>query len=357
MTASQGQKETSSGADNGSTDVDLPAAIDMDQATLGEASTALQGVLRYAASLSERTLRSASAIAGGFVRESSNWLVPSAFRDSKSYAVFVQQMMDFVTTDIGSVRRVFGAAKEEPKQEEVDLARKTVANLLDMSALATFHISPLTVLAVFSDIAYGSSVYMRELSAKLKEQGIIEDNHVIENAKELIDALERASGTAADMFDQPPISVDSLKHTIQMAHETADSAPIFKSLTLAEIDQLWRQMKLAAVAQRASIWDVAATIALTALNGNRDLKQSTKISLDIADNMFQENIVDHYWEGLRRIERDGLINTLSTASQPYLDAVWTNFTIDRKTWTEQLLSGELIKWRWSELRWSNRSRS
>src|SRR5690606_37291496 len=106
--------------------------------TLGEASKSLQRMFHYSTSIPERTLRSASALAGGLVRESTNWLVPLAFRNSKSYSIFVQQMLDFVVNDIGGVKRVLNPNKAE----QVDLARKTVGNLLDMTALATFHISP-----------------------------------------------------------------------------------------------------------------------------------------------------------------------------------------------------------------------
>ena len=67
--------------------------------------------------------------------------------------------------------------------------------------------------------------------------------------------------------------------------------------------------------------------------------------------MYQEQIIDHYWEGLRAIERQGLLPTLSRACQPYVETVWTNYSVDQKTWREQLLGGELIKWGWSQLSW------
>ena len=92
-------------------------------------------------------------------------------------------MLDFVVSDIGGVRRA--AAKDQSHHEQVFLARKTVGNLLDMTALATFHMSPLTVLAIFSDVAYGSKIYMQQLSLRLKEQGIIDESTTIDGAAEL----------------------------------------------------------------------------------------------------------------------------------------------------------------------------
>lgn len=335
----------------------LPAAIDMERQTVDEASSALLRLFHYSASLPERTLRSAGALAGGLVRESANWLVPSAFRNSKSYSIFVQQMLDFVVNDVGGVRRAIVESKEEPNQEEVFLARKTVGNLLDMTALATFHVSPLTVLAIFSDLAYGSKVYMEQLSARLKEHGIIDQHTTIDGAAELIAALEKASGNAVGMFDQPPISIGGMRKTFEETQAAITEVDPTKLLPFAEIDQLWRQMELAARDQNASIWDVSATMSVVALNNIQSVGRGTVVSLEIAGNMFQTHIVEHYWDALRSIEREGLLPTLSKASEPYLEAVWTNFAIDRKTWTEQLLSGELLKWGWSQLSWPKLSRS
>lgn len=348
-------EQTSAQESNAEHAHEIPEAIDMEQSTFGEAASALLRVFNYSASLPERTLRSATALAGGFVSETASWLIPSAFRNSKSYSIFVQQMLDFVVKDIGRVRRNSAVQTEEP-DEEVDLARKTVGNLLDMTAFATFHLSPVTVLAVFSDVAYGSKVYLEQLSDRLKEQGIIAEETTIDGAADLIDALEKASGSAVGMFDQPPISIEGLKKTLQetqVAVSDIDPSALFPA---SEIDQLWRQMELAAEDQNASIWDVSATMSMVALRNIQSAGHGALVSLEIAGDMFNEHIISHYWEGLREIENEGLIPTLSAVSQPYLEAVWSNFAIDQKTWTEQLLSGELLKWGWSQLSWPKLSR-
>jgi hypothetical protein len=330
----------------------LPAEIDMEKSTVSEAANSLRNIFNYSASLPERTLRSATALAGGIVHETANWLIPSAFRNSKSYSIFVQQMLDFVVKDIGGVKKNLAHAeqKDAPK-EEVDLARKTVGNLLDMTAFATFHLSPITVLAIFSDVAYGSTVYLEQLSERLKAQGIIKPDTTIDGATDLIRALEQASGNAVDMFDQPPISIDGLKKTLAETKEAVANIDPTQLIPSREIDQLWTQMELAAEDQNASIWDISATMSMVALNNIQAAGHGTIVGLEIAGNMFNEHIIGHFWEGLREIEREGLIPTLSGASQPYLEAVWSNFSMNQKTWTEQLLSGELLRRGWSRLSW------
>ncbi|MCR9293792.1 MAG: hypothetical protein NXI32_13790 [bacterium] len=333
--------------------------IDMEHATIGEATRSILRLFNYSTSLPERTIRSATAIAGGLVRESAEWLIPTSFRNSRSYSIFVQQMLDFVVSDLGGVKKPIPLGRSETPAAEVDLARKTVGNLLDLAAFATFHISPITVLSIFSDIAYGSKVYLRQLSERLKTHGLIDQEATIDSAADLIEAVEKASGVAAGAFDQPPISVSGLRKTLtetQAAVAEIDPAQIIPA---KEIEQLWRQMELAAEDQHASLWDISTTISMVSLNNIQTAGTGTRISLEIAGDLFQQHIVAHYWEGLREIERKGLILALSNASQPYLEAVWSNFAVDQKTWTEQLLSGELLKWRWSgwsKLSWPKLSR-
>ncbi len=74
-----------------------------------EANSVLNYML-YGLSLPERALRSTSAMVGGALHESAAMLVPNAFKSSKSYTLFVQQMLDFMANDIGGVER---GAKEE----------------------------------------------------------------------------------------------------------------------------------------------------------------------------------------------------------------------------------------------------
>jgi hypothetical protein len=335
----------------------LPAAIDMDKLSLSEAFSALLKTFQQSAVLPER-LKNVGAYATELVKESANWFVPASFRNSRSYSIFAQQMLDFVVRDSQSVPVL--ESNENPSlrstmgtTQEVFLARKTVSGLLDMTALGTFHISPLTVLAIYSDLAYGSKVYLSHLTNRLKQQQIIPQQAQVDDSQELVTAIEKALGGTVGMFEQPLISISGLRKTIRETQTTINQIDPRQLLTLSEIDQMLRQMELAARAQGASIWDVSATMSIVTLNKIQCAAQSGLASLEMVDHMFQRHIIDHYWEGLRAIERQGLLPALSQSSQPFLEIFWTIYTIDRKTWTESLLRGDLIKWGWSRLSWSH----
>lgn len=338
----------------------LPASIDMDKLSLSEAFNSMLRTLHSSAAIPER-LRSMSAYAGEIVRESANWFVPASFRNSRSYSIFTQQVLDFVLRENDEERgneshekNPLGSASE-PSEQEVFLARKTVSGLLDMTALGTFHISPLTVFAIYSDLAYDSKVFLSHLVARLKEQHIIARDTQVDDSFQLVSALEKALGGTLGLFEQPLISIDGLRKTIRETQVTIGQVNPHQLLPVSEIDQMLRQMELAARVQGASIWDVSATISIVALNQIQCASQSGLASLEMVDQMFQRHIIDHYWEGLRAIERQGLLPALSQASQPFLETFWTIYTIDQKTWTESLFSGDLIKWGWSRLTWGNLS--
>jgi len=344
----------------------LPASIDMDQLSMGEAVTAFHRLFQYRPALPERW-RSMGAYASELFRESANWFVPAAFRNSRSYSIFVRQMLDYAVSSANQNASTIPTFKDqtgpeyplssEVADDEVFLARKTVSSLLDMAALATFHLSPLTVMAVFSEVAYGWQGHMQQLGTRLKEQHIISSGTTIDDSTQLVAALTKAVGSASAVFEKPLLSLEGLNKTIRETQAVVAQTEPNKLLSLSEMDQLQRQMELAARLESASIWDVSATISVIALNQIQATDCSGVVTLEVSGNIFQHHIIDHYWEGLRAIERHGLLTAMSQASEPYLETFWNNYSMDQKTWPELLFSSELLKWGWSQLTWPKLSRS
>ena len=58
--------------------------------------------------------------------------------------------------------------------------------------------------------------------------------------------------------------------------------------------------------------------------------------------LFDRHVVDHYRTALGDIRKNGFYATLAESSGPYIEAVWTNFSSDKPTITEDILSGKLI---------------
>ncbi len=308
----------------------------------------VQNFLLYGLSVPERALRSTSALVGGAMKESAMLLVPQAFRSSRSYSMFIQQMLDFMVNDVGGVERT----EAGPSTTEVEgyVAKKAVSSFLDLATLATLHISPMTVLALFSDIAYGSQEYLQELSLELKAQGVIAEDSTIDHAADLLNAIQEATGNTAQALDMPPLSVEGLRETIAQTQQTVSQIDPTKVLPQSEMQRLWREMHEVAERDKVSVMEVAGAMSLFTANRIGDVSRGTLSSLVVAGNMFDRHILDHYTDGLSDIYQKGFYASLAESSQPYFEAVWTNFSTDKTTLTEDVLTGRLFNRAWSGMK-------
>lgn len=296
--------------------------------------------LLYSLSLPERALRSTAGVAGGVVREGANLLVPQAFRSSKSYEIVVQQGLDFLTSDIGGVKHE-GGEDEAPKIEGY-VAKKTVGGFVEMASLATLHLSPALLLAVVSDVAYGSQTYLKELAVELKREGVIDENSTIDHASDLLAAIRESSSVGAEVFDTPPLSVDGISQAINNTTASVRKIDPTKVLPAAEIDRLWRDMNEVAQGEDVTLLEVSGAMTLHALNRADKVAQGALSGVTIAGSLLDRIVVDHYRNALTDIHTRGYYTTLADVSQPYITAVWENFSTDRSTVTEDLLNGKLV---------------
>lgn len=302
----------------------------------------LLGTLAYGLSLPERTARSVSAVVGGMVHETAGWLIPAAFRSSKTYSAFVQQALDMMIHDVGGVK----SHRVQPCDEEAHLAQKAVGGLLDLAGTATLHLSPLTVLAVLGDVAYGSSHYLKRLSEELKREGIIDETSSIDHVSDLVEALEKTGTRASSMANAPPLSIDAMTQTLSQLSAEVQNIDPTKLIPQQELVRIWNEMETAAGEADVGIWDVSTTMTLFAIDR---LSLSTRGALStvrVAGSLLDEHILSHYSDALIEISEAGFYETLAKASEPYLEAAWHNFDATRETWTEELITGRMPKKFW-----------
>ena len=309
--------------------------------------------LLYGLSLPERTLRSTSGAVGGALRESASLLVPRAFRSSKTYNVLIQQMLDFMAEDVGGVDRD-ESAEGSPKVENY-VARKTVGNFIDMAGLATFHLSPLLLLAVVSDIAYGSQAYLQEVAGDLKRQGVIAEDSTINHVDDLLEAVASAAKTTATAFDTPPLSIDGLKQTVSETRQAVESIDPVSVLPQAEVQRLWNEIQETAGNQGVNPFAVSSAMTLYSLDKIGTLGRGALSSAKAAGVLFDRHVFDHYSVALGEIREKGLFASVRETSRPYVDAVWKNFSGSQRTFTERFFSGELLRGAWQAIRrWRGR---
>lgn len=317
--------------------------------------------LMYGLSLPERTVRSTAAMVSGAVHESAALLVPPAFRDSKTYNTFVKQMLDMLANDVGGVQKktesiaatdgsAATATQAEPPAIENYVARKTVSSFVDLAGMATLHMSPLTILAIVSDVAYGSQFYLHELACELKKEGIIPEDSSINNTAELLAAIGDASSSTASAFDCPPLSVDGLRETIQQTREQINKIDPTKLIPQSEITQLWTSMQAMAERENVSVFEVSSAMTMYALDQVNTVSQGALTTIRVTGLLLDRHLFEHYWTALGKINEQGIYTMLAASSRPYIEAVWFNFSSDRPTITEDVVSGKLLGRAWSGVR-------
>lgn len=345
----------------GSSPVNFPAKRASEECEAEVASSDVFGSLLYGLSLPERTLRSLSAVVAGLAGETATFLIPAAFRSSRSYSTFIQQSLDFMARDVGGVTTPSAVATETPGEgieasalagaSEADgfLARKAVGGLLEIASMSTLHLSPVTVLAIFSDVAYGSGHLLRELTAELKKQGVIAPDSTVDHVSDFVTALSDASGQTARSLDCPPINIEGLRQTIEQTRAALIRVDPSKLLPESEINRLWAEMQETADQAEVGLLDVSATMTMFAMNRLSLASRGALSTVTVVGNLFDQHVLQHYGAGLTAIRTDGLYATLDKASGPYLEAVWRNFETQRETWTEDLLSGRLVGRTWASV--------
>lgn len=302
--------------------------------------------LMYGVSLPERALRSTGAMVGGVLRESTELLVPQAFRSSRSYSIFVTQMLNFVAEDIGGVTGKASADDPEAAKVEGYVARKTVGNFIELAGITTLHLSPLTVLAIVSDVAYGSQSYLKELSLELKREGIIAQDSSIDSAADLLAAVSNASGTTAKAFDTPPLSIEGLQETIQQTRDALQGIDPGTVIPQGELERLWNEMHAVAAKQDVTLFEVSSAMTMFTIGKIGKVGSGALSGVRVAGNLFDRHIMDHYRRGITDIREQGFYQSVAHSSEPYIDAVWKNFSLEKSTVTEDLLSGKLIGQAW-----------
>jgi len=325
--------------------------------------------LMYGLSLPERAIRTTAATVGGVIHESATLLVPQAFRDSKTYNVFVHQMIEMLANDMGGVERKGSDAKastdsgdgvssdgseETDGDEEAEgmtqeyVARKTVGTFVDLAGLATLHVSPLTVLAVVSDVAYGTKTYLHELSEELKREGVIDEHSTINSAGELLEAIAKTSADTADQFDKPPLSVQGLAETIQQTTDQLSTIDPTLILPQSEINQLWSDMQSMAARENVNLFEISSAMTMYTLDNVNTATKGALTTIRVTGQVLDREVLDHYRQGLNQIQDEGLYSMLAKTSEPYINAVWFNFSTDRPTLTEDIVSGKMASRVWAE---------
>ncbi|MDA1018323.1 MAG: zf-TFIIB domain-containing protein [Planctomycetota bacterium] len=311
--------------------------------TLGSASIAgkrsLSRLLVYSLTVPERAVRSTVGLAAGAVRETAEFIVPQAFKSAKTYELVVRNSLSFLTDKVGGVKPEGGA---NPDVNDDFVARKAVGNFIDLAGLATLHCSPVWIMAILSDVAYGTKSYVHELASELRKQGLIDAGSTIDNVDDVLNAVQSASGHSASLFDTPPLSIAQLRESLHKTKEAATSADLRGMLPEHEIKAYWQEMRDISKREDVSLLGVSGALTMHTLGKVKTVTRGTLTGVQVVGGLFNRNVIGYYGGALKDIRERGLFHSLKDTSAPYVTAVWSNFANEKPTVTEEIVTGRLF---------------
>ncbi len=298
----------------------------------------LERATGYLLSLPERVLRSASALAGGLVREAGDAALPAAVRRTRLYGSLVEATLRFLIEQVGEVEHAY---PPEGQLARDFLLRRTAGNGLELIGIMTFRASPVWVLAALADISGAGRQVIQEIAGSLKEEGLLDRGASFENVDQILAGLEKSAGRLAEAINTPPLDVDGLRREwCALREEVKDIPP--RDLPSAEsVRRRWEELKQEAVAQGRSVFELSALMALSAIvrlpDKLRRLGRSTHRAARRTGQLFAGPLLEHYGQVLGEIRELGFLAYWTREYRPYLRAAAGQFSPERISATERLL--------------------
>ena len=286
----------------------------------------------YLVSFPERAIRSAAALVGGTSLLLTETLLPDVVRSTTTYRVFIGDLQKTLITRVAQVQM----ASESPENAITNqyLQKKIVGSSLEAIGLLTVRFSPVWALAIISDAAGGSQVFVNRLVQNLKANGLIDPQSEPKSLADLLAAIQNAANTSVRAIDTPPLSEAELTAvTDELAADYGDMSTKSQHL-LSRINAIGTRMEDVATEQGLSLEQVNGIMTIDAAKLSESSLSAGLTLSQTSGELFVEQILNSYGRTLDRITQQGPGNYLSEAMTPFLEAALSHLDPDKDTWTE-----------------------
>lgn len=293
----------------------------------------------YVCSIPERALRALTGLSGGAARELSEVLLPARIRRSRLYQSLVGSTLRFLIEQIGQIKETYDSDTESLPADF--LLRRVAGNVVELAGIASFHASPVWVLAALADAAGAGRELIEEITAALEKEGLISPGHKFETVDQLLHGLESTTGRLTETVNTPPLDVASLR--VEWAELRRDVSRLPKAVV--PVDRLynqWRELKQEAAAQERSILQLSSVMALAAVRelpeNARRLSRIAHVGSRRVGQVLTSGLLDHYRKSLTEIHELGYTRYWLREFRPYLNGAVRQFSTKQESTTERLLN-------------------
>jgi len=290
-------------------------------------------------SLPERGLRSATAVAGGLLREVGEVAIPKTIRRSQLYRNLVEVTLKFLIEQVGQVKDVY---PDGEKLSEDFLVRRAAGNGIELIGILTFRASPVWVLAALADASGAGRFLVREITASLKAEGLLEQGTEFETVDEMLVGLKASAGRLAATVNTPPLDVKSLRQEWNALRGDLARIPPRKLPGTQALRNLWKEIEQEAGRQNRSVFQVSSLMAISAMKSvpekARWLSASARSAARKTGKAVAGILLEDYRTSLKQIRETGYVRYAVDQFRPYLSAAVSQFSPRRQSLTERLIS-------------------
>jgi hypothetical protein len=290
-------------------------------------------------SLPERGLRSATALAGGLLREMGDVAIPKTIRRSQLYRNLVEATLQFLIEQVGQVKGVYPGGE---KLSEDFLVRRAAGNGIELIGILTFRASPVWVLAALADASGAGRFLIREITASLKKEGLLEPGTEFDTVDEMLVGLESSSARLAASVNTPPLNVKSLRREWQALRGDLARIPPRQMPGKQALRDLWQDIEEEAGRQNRSVFQVSSLMAISAMKSvpqkARWLSASARSAARKTGTAVAAILLEDYRTSLKQIRASGYVRYAVDQFRPYLSAAVSQFSPRRQSLTERLIS-------------------
>lgn len=293
----------------------------------------------YALSLPERSLRAASALGGGLLRELCELSLPPGVRDSTLYRATAGIALRFLTEQVGDVR---GAYPPNDPIARKFVIRYATGGSIELLSIVHFYVSPVWVLAALGDVTRVGKTIFRQIGDALKAEGLLAPDATYDTMLELMDGLERTSTHLAMTVNMPPLDARGLRSEWLQLRANIALLPRVQLPSAADVERTWSKLQEIAAGVGQPVFRVSEAVGAATwkrFSPRLDrLSRSAVVAGRTTGMVVGKAFLDHYDVAFREMSRIGFSDYWATHSRPYLVAAIRNFLPRRRSWTERLLA-------------------
>lgn len=292
----------------------------------------------YLLSLPERVFRSLGALSGGLLKEIGDIALPAAVRRTILYRTMVGVTLRFLIEDVGEVAGVYPS---EHHLAENFILQRTASHGVELLGILAFRASPVWVLAALADVTGGGQRLLREISAALQEEGLLEGGAHFETMDQVLTGLEQTSAHLALTLNLPPMDVPTLRLEWETLKTELRSIPPNRVPALERLERTWDELKVSAKKQDRSLFALSSLLAVSTLAHVPAnllwLSKATHSAARRTTGIVGGAVLDHYSATLGEIERTGFVAFWKREFRPYLRAAAEQFAPEHLSMTERFM--------------------